>query len=230
MKRVCEHCVDFFWGGGFHGVQGARFSPKDPLLLRRLQSLTRGMGGFTQEMAGPKIESPDSPGDMPMPALSVSEIEQGVSVPYPNVLNMPAAENSMSAAPLLDDYEHLPPAPPPTDPFQMQGQQPPIPEIDPFQMQQHASHVMQEYQVRAQSAAGAKRQRHSDGSATATAEGLKQAVGGNDVTVQLRNNGRLPNMDMGATFEISLQVSSFFCPFFIKSLALQCMSAWCDYA
>ncbi len=31
--------------------QGARFSPKDPLLLRRLQSLSHGMGDFMKEMA-----------------------------------------------------------------------------------------------------------------------------------------------------------------------------------
>ncbi len=139
-----------------------------------------------------------------MPALSASEIEQGASVAYPNILNMPAVEHSMRAAQPLDAYAQPPPDPPPTDPFEMQGQESPIPVIDPFQMQQHASHVMHEYQVRAQSAAGAKRPRHSDDSATATAAGSK-AVWGSDVTVQLHNNGRLPNM--GATFEISLQVS-----------------------
>ena len=46
----------------FFPTQGARFSPKDPLLLRRLQSLSQS-NGFSAEMSGPKLERQDEASD-----------------------------------------------------------------------------------------------------------------------------------------------------------------------
>jgi len=59
----------------FVPTQGARFSPKDPLLLRRLQSLSQS-NGFSAEMSGPKLERQDEApgGEMTMQALNASEV------------------------------------------------------------------------------------------------------------------------------------------------------------
>jgi len=59
----------------FFPTQGARFSPKDPLLLRRLQSLSQS-NGFSAEMSGPKLERQDEApgGEMPMQALNAYEV------------------------------------------------------------------------------------------------------------------------------------------------------------
>jgi hypothetical protein len=183
-----------------------------------MQSLSHGMGGFMQEMARipkshalvfspskattalthenlqqavPKLESYDSPGDMP----TMGNVEQGGA--FSSAVMRPDAENSMLVTELkgaLEEHD-APPAAAVMDRLQMHEDA--APAIDPFQMQEHASQVMQQFQDNAQyAAAGVKRQRH------ATAAGSK-AVDGRDVTVQLRNNGRMPHM--GQTFEISLQ-------------------------
>lgn len=158
--------------------------------------------GLTREnlqQVGPKLESYDSPGDMPtmgmpMPSICASDVEQGVA--FPSAVMMPNAQNSMFVPELQGALEErAPPAAAVLDRLQLHEDA--APAIDPFQMQEHASQVMQQFQDNAHyAAAGVKRQRH------ATAAGSK-AVDGRDVTVQLRNNGRMPHM--GQTFEISLQ-------------------------
>jgi hypothetical protein len=131
---------------------------------------------------------------MPVASICACDFEQGVA--FPSAVMVPDAQNCMFVTELQGALEgRAPPAAAVLD--RLQVHEDATPAIEPFQMQEHASQVMQQFQDNAHyAAAGVKRQRH------ATVAGSK-AVDGRDVTVQLRNNGRMPQM--GQTFEISLQ-------------------------